>query len=101
MVQGSETYIARTKAEPSPSVMHDGSQWEFAADGKWVDSVQDATPVRRPAALPSFLLRELCLAKRLSSLSLLLLLRDCDASRRHRSLLCAQGLSPPLLLLTL
>ena len=79
-MMGSETYLARTKVEPAPEVMTDGSQWcdlshvahlfslscslllsrsrsflirtshslpprEFAADGKWVDSVTDAKPI--------------------------------------------------------
>ncbi len=46
-MMGSETYLARTKVEPTPAVMDDGASWEFyaGAKGKWVDTVQDATPI--------------------------------------------------------
>eukprot|EP01047_Picozoa_sp_COSAG01_P029792 COSAG01_NODE_2056_length_8537_cov_4.215607_5_plen_249_part_00 len=46
-MQGSETYIARTKVTPTVSVMDDPSQWEFAkgSSGQWVDNVSDARPI--------------------------------------------------------
>lgn len=33
-MQGSETYLARTKVTPTPTVMDDGSQWEFGVSLK-------------------------------------------------------------------